>query len=567
VKAEDFLDNEEVAAPRAEDFLDAEDPKRTWGQYTASLAARGTSGLLGAIPDLGNTIGRLVTGRNVAKENTGKNSYQEFISDKIDDLSGGYTKSGNTVLENAAEYAGGAAAIPAPAGKTTGALTSIVKGAIPDAAASLAYGGAKTAAPDNPIAQIVAPIVAGMTTQGVVSGGKKLLNPQIPEGTAAAARQNVDLTPAQKSGNRFFGWLENLYNNSALSSSKLQERMARANDTTREAYNVILDKIWPEADRDVSKAAVEKLYTDLRSHPEAAAPIAAPQTTKRIKEVLHDFSQSLDLDDATEGMVREKLTRIQKALDGGDVTAGQLARTRQSLNASFESNQGVKKLLNSVNAALDQDIRAAGDVTKGGTIPGFVDAYDEALGAFSRIAKRSELEDLFKQKILVDGDKVSFAKFASVFNPDGRDAKWLKQNMSPEQWQDIQDIVEVARQVKGSRSLANPSHSAYTALDYGQIGAGLTGLGAYLATGDEKYLLGTVPAVSTKVGSRMLANDRVVGAADRVLQGTGTGIKDAARESASLRGVRRGALGANDYEDDQELQRALRRRQYEQSLR
>jgi len=179
---------------------------RPWQQRLASMAKLTYANALGAPMDL--VQGALhYPARAVGLEKSFEHNYPEEIGRGVDNLTNGFTASGETIPENATRW--GASNLLLGAGDSIKRLG--VRALLPELAGAATYGEVKDSNPKSLPAQIALPILASTGAGGVVEGLNRAINPSMVEGAkeawATAQRTTpylvamlVAITMLQKSG-------------------------------------------------------------------------------------------------------------------------------------------------------------------------------------------------------------------------------------------------------------------------------------------------------------------------------------------------------------------------------
>lgn len=437
----------------------------------------------------------------------------------------------------------------------------------------------------SPLAQIGAgiatgslPSAAGALSKGTAELGRKAvrgtlgLSPKQLNLKAAKAAQEsgVDLPASAFTENKLMNLVDQYMGKSPIFGDKLRKRYIKSEQQTLDRLNSIYDEVGPVKTGDI-ESQLRESYKKVSSLP-GTVYTPATHTMNTIDEILdklgRSYSPSEDqsyvinkLKEIKEGILKdsnqnipnipknltkeemkwlkkngfEDLSNLGKVKNEAPVM--NLWEQKKSLNDSINWNiqdNGYKDILRKVQHSILDDIREYGNKDKD-----WYNLFKTTDELFGKVAKRERLEYLLSEKpINPSTGTYSYNSLSKIIHTP-KTAREIKDITSPETFQKIEKLGEVARTMSiKNRNIPNPSGTAIVSGITGFLGGlykfslqtiiealGVTGLSRVL--NDKKFLdLAIKNAEGTKSSKDILNLRR------RVKQLTGLSINSINRKMA-----------------------------------
>lgn len=353
--------------------------------------------------------------------------------------------------------------------------------------------------------------------------GKRNLNLDAIE---SAQRLNIDVPhPAFTSG-KAANLATQVIGKAPILGDKLKDKFTQASKEYKHAFENLLEDVGPQKTEDIASEIAQK-YTRMNDAIPQKDTVLASDLLKTIQELettldstfqaaptkaLLDVAQKiksqivenvLPLPEGFEKMAPEVQEKVREAIHAQTqlkpVSVKKLVRQKAELNKYmkdrnlFDRTDGdTLNLLKRIQSATDRELEHYGTTQN----EPFLNAWKDANESYARTAKRESLDDFLSAKLKPDSkEEVAYGSLANLLERK-ESQKMLKNNLGSQNYQKLQDFVNVARAMQAlNKNNPNPSGSAtvgfllglaYTPLR--AIKGATLGYGAYQLLTSKRFL-------------------------------------------------------------------------------
>lgn len=413
------------------------------------------------------------------------------------DLTPKPTTTGQRIISNAAEFAGGLGpfGLASKGAKALSAINTAGKGAlIGGTSGALQEGGV------NPLVADLASIAAAPTMatklnpKNLYSGFKKLPETaaKIPlkimglspkglniEAAQAARDLGIDLPAAALTESKLTGLIDQFVGKTPYFGNKLQKKYLNAENQTKDALNKIYEDVGPSRTPEI-ESEINNLF-DKRI---ADLPKDAKIKPTNLKNAIDDIKIDTAILSPDEQNLLNSLEILRNEIEPSsklisqygsikiplqEINVSKLVGTKKSLNSiiKWDMDEGIKNQLRHIQEELSKDIAEYEKIN-----PEWYQSFKEADSLFGKVAKREKLEGLLSNKsINAATDNLSYNALSKAINSPDKNAL-LKKQLTPETYEKIQKLGAVAKAMAiKNRNVPNPSGTAITSAIGGYLGA------------------------------------------------------------------------------------------------
>jgi len=328
---------------------------------------------------------------------------------------------------------------------------------------------------------------------------------------AKAARDiNVDLSADALTSSALTGLADQWIGKTPFFGNALKNKAAKTMSQIENSIEGVLNTIGPETSPE-TKSRINKIYESARQSLPEKATILPSNLEKQISSI--EFKSLVPTPD--EILVKEKLDKLNKIINPTSslyspfgnikmppqkINVDELVASKVSLNnlSKWDTDEGVKKILQRVNNAIGRDITEYGKSN-----PEWYKKYKEANTLYGDMAKRASFQKILDPTVNAATETLSYNALSKALNSK-KNQKTLRR-LEPETFEKIQKIGTVARAMaQKAQRVPNPSGTAITGATMGLVGMIFTNPMALL-TGS-----GVGGVIGAGVGSKLLTDKKFI---------------------------------------------------------